>query len=96
MTVLKLVLLMQRKLINLIKLMMLKQNYASRFWTNCSSNSKTSNNPKIKKAEKESVHGEFSEKVNEIITGTVQRVENNNYLINLGRTKLFYTTETKS
>tara|TARA_E500000178_G_scaffold105353_1_gene104966 strand:+ start:223 stop:1506 length:1284 start_codon:yes stop_codon:yes gene_type:complete len=47
---------------------------------------------RLREAEKESVHGEFSEKVNEIITGTVQRVENNNYLINLGRTEaiLYY------
>jgi len=47
---------------------------------------------RLREAEKESVHGEFSEKLHEIITGTVQRVENNNYLVNLGRTEaiLYY------
>jgi len=42
---------------------------------------------RIREAEKESVYDEFIQKVGTIITGTVQRVENRNYLINLGRTE---------
>ncbi len=40
---------------------------------------------RIREAEKDSIFGEFSERTGEIINGTVQRVENRNYLINLGR-----------
>lgn len=47
---------------------------------------------RLREAEKDSVHEEFNDKLNEIITGTIQRIENNNYLINLGRTEaiLYY------
>ena len=42
---------------------------------------------RIREAEKESVYDDFKDKVETIITGVVQRIENNNYLINLGRTE---------
>jgi transcription termination/antitermination protein NusA len=42
---------------------------------------------RIREAEKESVYDEFKVKENQVITGTVQRIENQNYLINLGRTE---------
>ena len=42
---------------------------------------------RLREAEKESVFNEFIDKVGEIVTGTVQRVEGRNYLINLGRTE---------
>jgi len=47
---------------------------------------------RIREAEKDSVYDEFKEKEGQILTGTVQRIENRNYLINLGRTEaiLFY------
>ena len=40
---------------------------------------------RIREAEKTVIFDEFQEKIDTIITGTVQRVENRNYLINLGR-----------
>lgn len=40
---------------------------------------------RIREAEKNSIFKEFKDKSNQLITGTVQRVENRNYLINLGR-----------
>lgn len=42
---------------------------------------------RLREAEKDSVYEEFKDKIDTIITGTVQRVENKNYLINLGRTE---------
>lgn len=42
---------------------------------------------RIREAEKDSVYDEFKVKEGQIITGTVQRIENQNYLINLGRTE---------
>ena len=42
---------------------------------------------RLREAEKESVFQEFKDKEQQIIMGTVQRVENRNYLINLGRTE---------
>lgn len=40
---------------------------------------------RIREAEKNVIYKEFKDKVGRIIIGTVQRVENKNYLINLGR-----------
>ena len=40
---------------------------------------------RIREAEKQSVYEDFQEKVGKIITGTVQKIEGKNYLINLGR-----------
>lgn len=40
---------------------------------------------KIKEAERESVYGEFKDKQGQIISGIVQRVENYNVLVDLGR-----------
>lgn len=40
---------------------------------------------RIREAEKDIVYTEFKDKVGQILVGTVQRVENNNYLINLGK-----------
>ncbi len=40
---------------------------------------------RIREAEKSSIYEEYEDKVGTILTGTVQRVERNNYLINLGR-----------
>lgn len=40
---------------------------------------------RIREAEKRSVFDEFKDRIGEIILGTVQRVENKNYLVNLGR-----------
>ena len=42
---------------------------------------------RLREAEKESVYEDFITKVDTIITGTVQKIENKNYLINLGRTE---------
>ena len=42
---------------------------------------------RVREAEKQSVLDEFSKKIGKIITGKVQRQENRNYLINLGRTE---------
>lgn len=41
---------------------------------------------KIREAEKESVLGEYSKRQNEIVSGTVQRIEKGNIYIDLGRT----------
>ncbi|MFA5879774.1 MAG: transcription termination factor NusA [Candidatus Margulisiibacteriota bacterium] len=40
---------------------------------------------RIREAEKNSIFKEFKDKAGQLITGTVQRIENRNYLINLGR-----------
>jgi len=40
---------------------------------------------RIREAEKEAVFRDFKDRVGQIVIGTVQRVENQNYLINLGR-----------
>lgn len=40
---------------------------------------------RIREAEKNVIYNEFKDKVGKIIIGTVQRIENRNYLINLGR-----------
>ncbi len=40
---------------------------------------------RIREAEKNSIFKEFKDKIGGIITGVVQRIENRNYLINLGR-----------
>jgi N utilization substance protein A len=40
---------------------------------------------RIREAEKNVIYNEFKGKIGQIITGTVQRIENKNYLINLGR-----------
>lgn len=47
---------------------------------------------RIREAEKDSISGEFGDKVGTIVTGTIQRREGRNYLVNLGRTEavLFY------
>lgn len=42
---------------------------------------------RIREAEKDAVFSEFQDKIGHIITGSIQRVENRNYLINLGRTE---------
>ncbi len=42
---------------------------------------------RIREAEKQSVFDEYQDKIGQILTGTVQRVENRNYLVNLGRTE---------
>ena len=42
---------------------------------------------RIREEEKEMVFNEFNEKVGKIMNGTIQRIENQNYLINLGRTE---------
>jgi transcription termination/antitermination protein NusA len=42
---------------------------------------------RIREAEKQVIFDEYQDKVGEIILGVVQRVENKNYLINLGRTE---------
>ena len=42
---------------------------------------------RLREAEKNSVYDEFKTKEHTIVNGTVQQVENNNYLINLGRTE---------
>lgn len=46
---------------------------------------------RIREAEKDSIFGEFGLKVGSIVTGTVQRKEGRNYLINLGRTEAVLT-----
>ncbi|MBT7088059.1 transcription termination factor NusA, partial [bacterium] len=40
---------------------------------------------RIREAEKNNIFEEFQKKIGQIIVGSVQRIENNNYLINLGR-----------
>lgn len=40
---------------------------------------------RIREAEKTSIYEEYEDKVGNLITGTIQRIENQNYLINLGR-----------
>lgn len=40
---------------------------------------------RIREAEKESVYGEFKDRQGEIISGIVQRIENNNVFVDLGR-----------
>lgn len=40
---------------------------------------------RIREAEKSVIYDEFEGKIGELITGTVQRIENRHYLINLGR-----------
>ncbi|NDC82173.1 transcription termination/antitermination protein NusA [bacterium] len=40
---------------------------------------------RIREAEKNAIYAEFKDKVGQILVGTVQRVENRNYLINLGK-----------
>ncbi|MBN2706773.1 MAG: transcription termination/antitermination protein NusA [Deltaproteobacteria bacterium] len=42
---------------------------------------------KIREAERESIYEEYHEKVGEIISGTVQRVERGNLIVNLGTTE---------
>ena len=42
---------------------------------------------RIREAEKNGIYDEFKVKEDQIITGTVQRIENRNFLINLGRTE---------
>jgi len=42
---------------------------------------------KIREAERESIYEEYHEKVGEIISGTVQRVERGNLIVNLGSTE---------
>lgn len=46
---------------------------------------------RIREAEKNSVYDEFKEKEGQVITGTVQRQEYRNYLINLGRIEALLT-----
>lgn len=41
---------------------------------------------KIRDAERQSIYDEYEDKLREMITGTVQRVDNNNVYINLGKT----------
>ena len=43
----------------------------------------------IREAEKDLVMSEFSDKINHIVTGTVQNIEGNTYLINLGKIEAF-------
>lgn len=47
---------------------------------------------RLREAERDSVYADFEPKLNKLINGTVQKIENGNYLINLGRTEavLFY------
>ncbi len=40
---------------------------------------------RIREAEKNVIYNEFKDKVGQILVGTVQRVENKNYLVNLGK-----------
>ncbi|MBW1645858.1 MAG: transcription termination factor NusA [Deltaproteobacteria bacterium] len=42
---------------------------------------------KIREAERESIYEEFREKIGEIVSGTVQRLERGNLIINLGKTE---------
>ena len=42
---------------------------------------------RIREAEKDAVYSEFHNKIGHILTGSVQRVENKNYLVNLGKTE---------
>ena len=42
---------------------------------------------KIRDAERDVVYGEYEDKVNDIVTGTVQRIEGGNIIVNLGRTE---------
>ena len=42
---------------------------------------------RIREAEKNGIYDEFKVKEDQLITGTVQRIENRNFLINLGRTE---------
>ena len=46
---------------------------------------------RIREAEKTAILDEYEGRVGEIITGTVQRIENQNYLINLGRAEALLT-----
>ncbi|MCH7882921.1 transcription termination/antitermination protein NusA [Patescibacteria group bacterium] len=48
---------------------------------------------RIREAERESVHGEFKEKEGEVISGIVQRIENRNVFLDLGRTTAILPTE---
>ncbi|MEK9727726.1 MAG: transcription termination factor NusA [Candidatus Margulisiibacteriota bacterium] len=43
----------------------------------------------IREAEKDLVMNEFSDKIGQIVTGTVQNIEGNTYLINLGKIEAF-------
>jgi len=43
----------------------------------------------MREAEKDLVMNEFSDKIGEIVTGTVQNIEGNTYLINLGKIEAF-------
>lgn len=42
---------------------------------------------KILEAEKRSINAEYEDKIGELITGVVQRIEGRNYLVNIGRTE---------
>lgn len=46
---------------------------------------------RIREAEKTAIFGEYESRIGEVLTGTVQRVENQNYLINLGRGEALLT-----
>lgn len=46
---------------------------------------------RIREAEKNVIFDEFSEKIGQLITGTIQRVEGKNYLIDLGRIEALLT-----
>ena len=43
----------------------------------------------IREAEKDLIMSEFSDKIGQIVTGTVQNIEGNTYLINLGKIEAF-------
>ena len=43
----------------------------------------------IREAEKDLIMNEFSDKIGQIVTGTVQNIEGNTYLINLGKIEAF-------
>ena len=49
----------------------------------------------IREAEKDLVMNEFSDKIGQIVTGTVQNIEGNTYLINLEKLKHSYHQKNK-
>ena len=50
----------------------------------------------MREAEKDLVMNEFSDKIGQIVTGTVQNIEGNTYLINLGKVEAFLTPREQS
>ncbi|GAI22514.1 unnamed protein product, partial [marine sediment metagenome] len=57
-----------------------------RFWPDCHSNSKTSILQKIKEAEREEILKEYKSKEGEIVSGIVQRIEQESIFFDIGKT----------